>query len=103
MDLVLTGRSVEAVEASHIGLVNRLVPPGEALHVSIRLAHELAAFPQECMRADRAAAIEQWDSSSSPEAAALYREWQLGHQVLGGAVRGAARFAGGAGRGGARL
>ena len=51
-DLILTGREVDAEEAASIGLVNRLVPTGNALKGAIELAESLAAFPQTCMRQD---------------------------------------------------
>src|SRR5437588_11385299 len=53
MDLILTGRPVQADEALAIGLVNRLAPPGGALGAARVLATELAAFPQACLRSDR--------------------------------------------------
>ena len=59
MDLILTGRPVEAQEAYEIGLANRLAPKGEALSVALELAAQLSAFPQNCMRNDRASAIGQ--------------------------------------------
>lgn len=46
-------------EALRMGLVNRLVPRGQALDAALRLAHELAAFPQRCLRSDRLSAYEQ--------------------------------------------
>src|SRR5262245_19642154 len=63
MDLLLTGRGIDGVEAERIGLVNRVVEPGEALTAAVALVHELAALPQERMRNDRLSAIEQWDLS----------------------------------------
>lgn len=63
MDLILTGRSVAAKEAFEIGLVNRLVEPGEALSSSMQLAREIASFPQTCMRQDRLSVYEQWSLS----------------------------------------
>ena len=59
-DLILTGRSVASDEALAIGLANRVVEPGEALAASLELAAEIGAFPQTCLRNDRAASIEQW-------------------------------------------
>ena len=80
MDLILTGRSVDAKEASDIGLVNRLVPPGSALDASIELATQLAQLPQMCMRSDRRSAIEQWDAPSLHSA--MSRELALGKATL---------------------
>jgi enoyl-CoA hydratase len=99
MDLILTGRAVEAHEALQMGLVNRVVPSGRALDVAHELAEQLAAFPQACLRADRASAIGQWDL---PLADALRAEGAGGLPVIEAeAVAGAQRFVDGAGRHGA--
>jgi enoyl-CoA hydratase len=96
MDLVLTGRSVDAAEALQIGLVNRVVPAGEALATAQQLAARLAAFPQTCLREDRASLLEQ---EGLDEAAALANEFRHGQRSLAvDALPGAARFAAGAGR-----
>jgi enoyl-CoA hydratase len=99
MDMILTGRAVGAAEAHAIGLANRLVPRGESRSAAEALAREIAAFPQGCLRADRRSAWAQW---SLPEADALRAEFVGGSEVLrsGEAAAGAARFLGGAGRGG---
>jgi len=99
MDLMLTGRPVGAAEALAMGLVNRVVPKGAARAVAEALAEEIAAFPQGCLRADRQSACDQW---SLAEDAALRGEFLRGRAVLesGESAAGAARFVGGAGRGG---
>ncbi len=60
MDMILTGRAVDAHEALSWGLANRVVKKGEALSAAVTLAKEIARFPQACMRADRASAYEGW-------------------------------------------
>ncbi|MDN3922848.1 crotonase/enoyl-CoA hydratase family protein [Roseateles violae] len=96
LDLILTGRPVEAEEALAIGLVNRLVEDGQALAAAQQLAGQIAAFPQACLRADRASAIAQWEL---PLAEALRQEGAAGFAVLEAeGLAGAARFAAGAGR-----
>jgi enoyl-CoA hydratase len=96
LDLVLTGRSVDAAEALAIGLANRVVPAGEALAAAQALAAQLAAFPQICLRGDRASLLEQ---DGLDEAAALANEFRHGRTALAvDALSGAARFAAGEGR-----
>lgn len=63
MDMILTGRGVGAEEAAAMGLVNRVVEPGQALDRAVELAAQIAEFPQACMRSDRRSAIEQWAMS----------------------------------------
>jgi enoyl-CoA hydratase len=96
MDLILTGRPVDAAEALAIGLANRVVPSGEALAAARELAAQLASFPQTCMRRDRISVLDQ-DGLS--EVDALDTEFAHGQVSLAAdALAGAARFAGGAGR-----
>jgi len=96
LDMILSGRPVGAAEALAMGLANRVTPPGGALAAAQELARQLAAFPQQCMLADRRSAYEQWDM---PLAEALRREGAQGvPMVFAEGEAGAARFAGGAGR-----
>jgi enoyl-CoA hydratase len=100
MDLILTGRGVQGEEALRMGVANRLVPHGEALEAAVRLAHELARFPQRCLRSDRLSAYEQW---SLPYEDAWHNELRRGREVIesGETAAGAAAFARGQGRHGA--
>jgi enoyl-CoA hydratase len=96
LDLILTGRPVEAAEALAMGLVNRVVPAGAALAAAQALAREIAAFPQQCMLADRRSAYAQWEL---PLAEALRQEGARGVPIVfAEGERGAARFVQGAGR-----
>lgn len=63
LDLILTGRPVDAQEALAMGLANRVVPPGTTLEAARMLARQLAAFPQQCLRNDRLSAYEQFSMS----------------------------------------
>jgi enoyl-CoA hydratase len=98
MDMILTGRAVDAGEALAIGLANRVVPHGQAREAAEQLAAEVAAFPQQCMRSDRLSALHQW---GLPEADALDYEFASISRVAAEANEGAGRFAAGAGRHGA--
>ncbi len=96
LDLILTGRPIGAEEALRIGLANRIAPKGKAREVAEGLARELAAFPQTCLRGDRASAYEQWDLELD---AALRNELAHGRKALAAEARaGASRFVKGAGR-----
>ena len=96
MDMILTGRPVEAREAFEIGLVNRLVTDTDALTAAVALADEIAGFPEMCMRADRRSAIAQWSLDVDE---ALIQEGAGGYDVATSeAIGGAARFSSGAGR-----
>ncbi|MFP5387831.1 MAG: crotonase/enoyl-CoA hydratase family protein [Thermoleophilia bacterium] len=95
LELILTGRPVEAEEAHRIGLVNELVEPGAHLERAFELAERIAAFPQETMLADRRAAIEGF---GLPLAEGIALEHKLGRETLHVAVEGAQRFSDGAGR-----
>jgi enoyl-CoA hydratase len=95
MDLILTGRPVGAAEAFEIGLVNRVVAPGESRAAAEMLARELAAFPQTCMREDRLSLVEQ---GGLTEADAIANELRHGLRSLEQVAAGLERFRGGAGR-----
>ena len=97
MDLILTGRGVSGDEARAMGLANRIVAPGHALAAAVELGHQLAAFPQRCLRSDRRSSYDQWSLDLDD---ALARETQLGLDVIrsGETQAGATRFADGAGR-----
>ena len=95
MDLILTGRKVEAAEALRMGLANRVVLQGQAREAALVLARQLAGFPQATMRADRESALRQWDL---PLGEALQQEWARGRERIPDALAGAQRFAAGQGR-----
>jgi enoyl-CoA hydratase len=98
LDMILTGRGVGAEEAYQWGLANRLTAAGEARAVAIALAKEIARFPQQCMRADRASAYAGWSKELD---AALRAESKRGAPVVAAeGLAGASRFAAGKGRGG---
>ena len=100
LDLILTGRAVDAADALAMGLANRVVPAGTALNAALELAAQIAAHPQQCMRNDRASVLAQASLSMRD---ALAQEFALGAKTLqsGETVSGARRFAAGAGRQGA--
>ncbi|MDR2280918.1 MAG: crotonase/enoyl-CoA hydratase family protein [Gordonia sp. (in: high G+C Gram-positive bacteria)] len=98
MDLILTGRPVDATEALSFGLVNRVVPDGSARAAAVELAHDIARMPNTCMRGDRRSSREQW---SLDERSALSAEFEIGmNSLMSDGIGGAGRFAAGKGRGG---
>ena len=97
LDLILTGRPVGAKDALEMGLANRVVPHGQARAAAEELARQIAKFPQACLRSDRKSAFEQWGMG---ELGAMKNEFGHGMGTIrsGETVKGAARFASGAGR-----
>ena len=96
MDMILTGRAVDAAEALDFGLANRVIEAGTALQAAEQLARDLVGFPQTCMRNDRLSVTQQFGQS---EAAAMGYEIGVGMESLAtDGTGGAAQFAGGAGR-----
>lgn len=100
MDLVLTGRPVEADEALAMGLANRVCADGEALDEAVAMAQRIVGFPRPAMLADRAGVLAAFDL---PLDEALLAEHDRGAAVVDGAAiaDGLRRFSEGAGRGGA--
>jgi enoyl-CoA hydratase len=97
LELIMTGRMVDAREAHALGLVNEVVAPGRHLERALELAEGLAAFPQQTLNSDRRAALEGF---GLPLREGLAREAELGRECLETALCGATRFAAGEGRGG---
>jgi enoyl-CoA hydratase len=97
LDLILTGRAVDAQEAAAIGLANRVVAHGQARAAAEQLAAEIAKFPQTCLRNDRASVLEQHGMALRD---ALAGEFRHGRATLASdeSRAGAQRFAAGAGR-----
>jgi enoyl-CoA hydratase len=98
LDLILTGRIIDAQEALAMGMLTEVVAAGTHLQRALELAEGLARFPQRTMLADRRAALEGF---GLPLAEALALEAAAGAEVFEDGARGAERFAGGEGRGGA--
>ena len=100
LDLILTGRPIDADEALRMGLIDRVVEPGTALDAALALADLISAHPQTSLRSDRMSALEQWDH---PFTDAMGNEFTRGREALvsGETLEGARRFASGVGRHGA--
>ena len=97
MDLILTGRPVEANEAKAMGLANRIVPHGKSREVAEELAAQIAKFPQTCMRNDRLSVYEQWEKFFED---ALKNEFKRGMESIekGETLQGATWFTKGSGK-----
>jgi enoyl-CoA hydratase len=97
LDMILTGRPVNAREALSFGLANRVVPAGQARAQAEQLARIIAAFPPNCVKSDRRSA---WEGVGQSMEAAMANEFALGKMTIdsGESQEGARRFASGAGR-----
>lgn len=96
LEIALTGRKVEAEECYRIGLAEQIVATGEARAAAEAMAHEIARFPQEAVRADRRSIIE---TRGMQLREALKLEWANGLDAIRRqGTSGAGRFTGGAGR-----
>ena len=97
LDLILTGRPVNAEEALAMGLANRVVGKGDARKAAEELAVQIAGSPWNCVLSDRKSAYE---GASLPFDQAMAHEFELGLATVesGETLQGASRFAGGAGR-----
>jgi enoyl-CoA hydratase len=98
LDMILTGRIVDADEALRIGLVTEIAAAGRHLERALEYAEALAAFPQDTMLADRSAAL---GGIGVPFEEGMRLEARSAQPTLASAWAGAARFAAGEGRGGA--
>jgi enoyl-CoA hydratase len=79
LDLILTGRELDAAEAERIGFVDRLVPTGTALEAAVELAEQIAGSPWRCVVSDRRAV---YDGLGLDLADALTNEDRLGREVI---------------------
>lgn len=79
LDLILTGREIDAVEAERFGLVNRVVPAGQALDVAITMAAQIAEFPWLAVINDRCSV---YDGLGLGLDEALANEDRLGQQTI---------------------
>ena len=97
LDMILTGRPVDAREALAFGLANRVVPAGRTREEAEALARTIAGFPPSCVRSDRRSA---WEGLGLSLPDALANEFALGKATTdtGESQEGARRFAAGAGR-----
>jgi enoyl-CoA hydratase len=92
LDLILTGREIDAEEALAIGLVNRVVPPGTALDTAVEIAEQIAASPWPAVLHDR---MSVYESIGLDLDAALTNEARHGDAVIfdAGFATGVSRFA----------
>jgi enoyl-CoA hydratase len=97
LEMIETGRAVEADEARDWGLVNKVVKDGDALDAAVETAESIASFPQDTVRTDRAAV---YDGVGAPLEEGMKMEAWHGSQSMPTGVEGAERFAEGEGRGG---
>lgn len=57
LELIITGRVIDAHEAERIGLVNKLVPRGKSMKAAMEMARFICTLPQPAIRTDKEAAV----------------------------------------------
>lgn len=98
MDMILTGRPVNAQEALTMGLANRVVPKGESLKHALEIARQLLVFPNLCLNTDRQSCYYSAYEARSFEDA-MSHEFIAGSKVIATeSIQGAAKFSKGSGR-----
>ena len=97
MDMILTGRPIDAEEALTWGLANRIVENGQSRMEAEKVAREIAKFPQICMRNDRQSAYEQFGLNVED---AMANEFKFGLKTLeaGEFLKGSQAFISGKGK-----
>ena len=63
MELIITGKVIDAKEAYRIGLANEVVAKGQSLARAIELAEFICTLPQPALRTDKEAAIRGFGES----------------------------------------
>lgn len=96
LEIILTGRAVAAEECYRIGACEKVAPHGGARAAAEEMAHEIARFPQACVRADR---LSVYRAHGLPLRKGLESEWQTSVGIVAAeGIEGATRFKGGKGR-----
>lgn len=67
LELILTGRIIEAAEAERIGLVERVVPHDDLLDEAMKMAGEIAANPYLSVRYAKELVKMYWNANRSDE------------------------------------
>ena len=98
LDLIITGRIVEAKEAQRMGLVNRVTKFGTGFGTAVQLAAEIAKHPQECLKVDRASAYHATFASKSLEESLQFESENAIHVISQESLDGAQKFVKGLGR-----
>ena len=97
LDMLNTGRPVDAFDAKAMGLVDRVEPTGRARAAAAAIARHMAEFPQAAMRADRWSALRQGGLSLAEALECEAKGAEEAKRV--DAANGAVRFSDGNGRG----
>lgn len=98
MDLILTGRIVQAEEAHTLGLVNYVSKTGAAYGRAMHLAKEITVHPQTCLKADKASAIYATFASKSLQASLEHEGMEGLHVLSKESIIGAKKFVSGLGK-----